>query len=46
MIFLMYGEKLEQNTEMKYLGVIFDETLSWRPHIYYISNKISKGIGI
>lgn len=48
MIFLMYGEKLEQDTDTKYFGVVFDETLSRRPHIhiYYTSNKINKGIGI
>ena len=46
MIFLMYRGKLEQKTDTKYFGVVFDETLSWRPHIYYTSNKINKGIGI
>ena len=31
---------------MKYLGVLFDENLSWKPHIDYTSTKVSKGIGI
>ena len=31
---------------MKYLGVLLDDNLSWKPHIEYISTKISKGIGI
>ena len=31
---------------MKYLGVLLDDNLSWKPHIDYISTKISKGISI
>ena len=30
----------------KYLGVIIDCKLSWIPHITYVKNKVSKGIGI
>ena len=30
----------------KFLGVIIDETLSWKNHINYIKDKISKNIGI
>ena len=29
----------------KYLGVCIDKDLSWKPHIEYISNKISKVCG-
>ena len=30
----------------KFLGVIIDERLTWKPHINYIQNKIAKNIGI
>jgi hypothetical protein len=29
-----------------FLGVILDETLSWKSHISHVANKISKSIGI
>ena len=32
--------------ETKFLGVIIDKHLTWKNHIHYISNKVSKGIGI
>jgi hypothetical protein len=37
---------LERKTYVKYLGILIDNTLSWKYHIDYISSKISKGIGI
>lgn len=30
----------------KYLGVLLDYTLSWKDHVEYIGNKISKRLGI
>jgi hypothetical protein len=30
----------------KFLGVMLDPKLIWEPHIHYVRNKISKGIGI
>ena len=30
----------------KFLGVMIDETLSWKPHIDSVSTKVSKNIGI
>ena len=35
-----------QVTKVKFLGVWMDEQLNWKVHITYISNKISKVIGI
>ena len=32
--------------EVKYLGVIIDIKITWIPHITYVKNKVSKGIGI
>ena len=37
---------LEKCSNYKYLGVYLDDKLSWKPHIDYISNKISKMCGI
>ena len=36
---------LEQCTSYKYLGVLFDKDLNWKPHIEHICNKISKSVG-
>ena len=35
---------LNKANNLKYLGVIIDDTISWVHHITYIQNKISKGI--
>ena len=40
------GEKLEQVFFTKFLGVIRDCKLTWKEHIMYLKNKISKCIGI
>ena len=40
------GCPIDRVSETKFLGVIIDDTLSWKSHIYYISKKISRGIGI
>ena len=39
------GKQLDSCDSYKYLGVIFDRNLSWKPHIDYISGKISKACG-
>ena len=39
-------EKIEQVEEIKFLGVILDENLTWKKHIQYINRKIAKNIGI
>ena len=40
------GSILTEIDEIKYLGVIIDKKLTWIPHITYVKNKVSKGIGI
>ena len=40
------GVQLERVSERKFLGVIIDNKLSWKPHISYIKAKISKSIAI
>ena len=36
---------LERCEQYKYLGVYFDKDLSWKPHIAYVSQKVSKACG-
>ena len=38
--------KIHAVSQTKFLGVILDSQLSWKPHIKYISTKLSKNIGI
>ena len=37
--------ELGQCTSYKFLGVMSDKDLSWKPHVEYISNKISRSLG-
>ena len=37
---------IERISSIKFLGVLLDENLSWKDHIKYTENKISKTIGI
>ena len=39
-------QPIEIVKEFKYLGIILDNHLSWKPHINMVSQKISKTIGI
>jgi len=38
--------KIEQVHSTKFLGVIINQTLSWKEHIYLIKQKINKNVGI
>ena len=38
--------ELEQKDSCKFLGIIIDKNLSWKSHIEYITNKISKNIAL
>ena len=35
--------KLEQVSEIKYLGIMFDNKLTWKPHIKQLCTKLSRG---
>ena len=37
---------MKQVVEIKFLGVIIDQHLSWKSHIGFVSKKISKTVGI
>lgn len=39
-------EKLEHKSFVRYLGVMIDNSLSWKFHLHFIALKISKTIGI
>lgn len=44
---LMINEiEIERVSAIKFLGVIIDNDLNWKPHISYTKNKISKSIAI
>jgi len=44
---LMINEvEIERVSAIKFLGVIIDNNLNWKPHISYTENKISKSIAI
>ena len=38
--------RLDRAYIFKYLGLLLDHTLSWKDHVEYIGNKISKRLGI
>ena len=40
------GQTIKEITEIKFLGVMLDNKLSWKAHINYISSKISKSVSI
>jgi hypothetical protein len=40
------NQSIREATSVKYLGVLIDSTLSWRPHISELSKKIAKSVGI
>lgn len=40
------GAEIERVYETKFLGVIIDYKLCWKPHIEYIKRKLSKSIAI
>lgn len=43
---ILNGVEIERVYETKFLGVISDHKFSWKLHIEYIKQKLSKTIGI
>ena len=42
--FLIHGKQIENVNFFKFLGIMFDEYLTWKNHITMITNKLSKVI--
>ena len=40
------GVTLLESTKIKYLGIILDDRLTWKHHIYELRKKLNKSIGI
>lgn len=40
------GVQIERVHECKFLGIIIDEKISWKPHINYIQTKLSRSISV
>ena len=40
------GSKIERQESVKYLGVMVDENLKWKKHIYNISSVVNRNLGI
>jgi len=43
---IIEGISIDTVSKTKFLGVLIDNKLCWKDHVFYISNKIAKGIGI
>ena len=43
---ILNNNVIEQVKEIVFVGVVFDEHLTWKPPIAHVANKISKSIGI
>ena len=37
---------VKSDNQFKYLGLIFDSNLNWKPYLHELSKKISRGIGL
>ena len=43
---MLNDQRVERVMSTKFLGILVDDSISWQPHIAYISKKLSKSIGI
>ena len=37
---------VNSDNQVKYLGLIFDSNLNWKPYLHELSKKVSRGIGV
>ena len=44
--FIIYNSTIKREYDIKFIGVILDENLTWRKHINIIENKILKNLGL
>ena len=42
----LHGKILEKVRKFSYLGVFWDETLSWKDHVEYVRSKVSSRLGL
>ena len=42
----MDEKQIENVKSFKFLGIMFDENLSWKSHVHMITNKLAKVVGI
>ena len=42
----LHGKVLERVAKFSYLGVVLDETLSWKDNVEYVSSKVSSRLGL
>ena len=46
-IILKFGrKKISGANKVKFLGVLLDETLSWKPHLVELARKLARSTGI
>ncbi len=46
LIFSIDGQQIENVKHFKFLGIMFDDNLSWNTHVDMVSHKLSKVVGI
>ena len=47
LIALKFGrKKITQADHARFLGVLLDETLGWKPHLVELSRKLARSVGI
>ena len=39
------NEQIKHENQVKYLGLLTDRHLSWKPHLHELAKKISRGVG-
>ena len=42
----IYNYEVKRAESIKFLAVLLDGNLTWKPHMKYIENKIAKNIGL
>ena len=44
--FRLRGKTLDETETLKYLGITFDQNLTWKPHINKLAAKLSRATGL
>ena len=40
------GHEIDQVVKTKFIGIVIDKNLNWKDHVFLISGKISRSIGM